>query len=208
MKYLITPLLVGGLFLNNEPYEFKSSRVAILNDLVKIQQVKLEEETKQEELESMQNVERKAFNLYDVGEHSDISYTELYNYLQDNSQLSDYTNAFITASKEYNVNVIILTAITLLESGRGTSDITYSHNNISGTMYSDGNCYYYRYFNSIEECINYTARNLRVNYLNADGIYNNGVSLESVNINYCPPNENWHVEIGQISEEIKNYMED
>lgn len=215
MKVFLAPLLASGLAFNvgNADNSFLYSarksvflqRVEDFKEEQKLKDLLTKEEEVVETVEEV-NIPRSYYNLWDITEPSNITYDELYSYLIENTELAKYTNDYLEAGKEYGINPIILTSITLLESGRGTSNITYSHNNVSGTMLYNGSEYVYKYFDSISECIYYTARNLRENYIEQDGVFYTGSSLISINERYCPPNPSWSVEINKISGEIIEYM--
>ena len=116
----------------------------------------------------------------DLRVKSNLKAEDLDKYLADTG-LAGLGQAYLNAEEEYGVNAIALCALTILESGWGTSSLTSSNNNISGTIWNGE----YAVFDSLGDCITYTARNIGINYLQETGIYHNGYSIEDVNQKYC-----------------------
>lgn len=96
----------------------------------------------------------------------------------------------------------------------GESKLTHTNNNISGTVWNGE----YAYFNSLEDCISYTAKNIGINYLQETGIYHNGYSIEAVNKKYCfrvddrtgalVVDDEWAKAVTQISTQILGEVSD
>lgn len=146
-------------------------------------------------------------NMQDLRVLSNFTADEL-NKVLEGTGLAGLGQAYIDAEATYNVNAAILCAITIQESGWGTSDLTFSNNNISGTVFNGE----YAYFNSLEDCIMYTAKNLGINYLQETGEYFNGYSIEAVNKKYCfrvddrtgalVVDDDWAKSVTRITQEI------
>lgn len=79
--------------------------------------------------------------------------------------LKGYGNDFIKAGQKYGVDPYLLAAISMFESARGTSQPIREYNNPSGIMDASTGFKEIRYFNSLQEAIEYTAYNLRTGYL-------------------------------------------
>lgn len=94
-------------------------------------------------------------------------------------------SAYIDAEKTYGVNALFIMAITVHESGWGTSWLSQNKNNVTGYQAYPGKEREARYFDSKYDCIMRTAKLIAEEYLNPNGKYHNGYSIESVNIKYC-----------------------
>lgn len=94
-------------------------------------------------------------------------------------------SAYIDAEKTYGVNALFIMAITVHESGWGTSWLSQNKNNVTGYQAYPGREREARYFDSKYDCIMRTAKLIAEEYLNPNGKYHNGYSIESVNIKYC-----------------------
>ena len=99
--------------------------------------------------------------------------------------MAHLANAFVKAEKEYGVNAFFMAGIVALESGFATSRRAVEDNNLTGyEVYSDSS--EGRLFSSHDESILHTARHLSKNYLKEDGIYYNGLSVDAIQLMYCP----------------------
>jgi len=99
--------------------------------------------------------------------------------------MAHLASAFIKAEKEYGVNAFFMAGIVALESGFATSRRAVEDNNLTGyEVYSDSS--EGRLFSSHDESILHTARHLSKNYLKEDGIYYNGLSVDAIQLMYCP----------------------
>lgn len=72
---------------------------------------------------------------------------------------------FIEAQEKHGINASFLIGIANLESGNGFSDFARKRNNIAGMRNSKG----YMFFESVDECIDRMAENLKRNYID-DGL--------------------------------------
>ena len=99
--------------------------------------------------------------------------------------MAHLASAFVKAEKEYGVNAFFMAGIVALESGFATSRRAVEDNNLTGyEVYSDSS--EGRLFSSHDESILHTARHLSKNYLKEDGIYYNGLSVDAIQLMYCP----------------------
>lgn len=93
--------------------------------------------------------------------------------------LKPYAEDFLRAEEDYQVNACFLASISALESGWGRK--CFRKNNIFG--------FGQREFETVTKCIDYVAWFLRKNYLNENGRYYNGATIEGVSVRYC--DEEW-----------------
>lgn len=113
------------------------------------------------------------------------------------------SNAFVDAEKEYGVNAFFLAGIVALESSWATSSrATDGSNNLTGhAVYSDSSRG--SQFSSHYESVMVTARDLKRDYLTEGGQWNNGLSIEGVNIKYSA-DPNWNVMVEEIAQDLVN----
>jgi hypothetical protein len=79
-----------------------------------------------------------------------------------NGALQNAGDYFVEAGKKYQINPAFLAAVSMHETGNGTSNAARFKNNVAGMMGKNG----LKSYDSIEESIFDMARNLRENYLN------------------------------------------
>jgi beta-N-acetylglucosaminidase len=137
------------------------------------------------------------YNSKNVLEPSNVTAEELKSGLLHN--LRGYAKYFVEAEKKYGVNAIFLASIAALESGWGRSKLAVNNNNLFGYKNAGGKGY--RKFDSVGDCINLIARNLKSGYLTKGGKYYNGVSVEAINIKYCET-KTWTGKINTIGKGI------
>lgn len=117
------------------------------------------------------------------------------------SSMVHLAEAFVDAEKEYGVNAFAMAGIVALESGFATSRRAVEDNNLTGyEVYSDNS--EGRLFSSQYDSIIQTARHLSKNYLTEGGTYYNGVSVDDVQISYCPDEgkgKNWDGKVDQLA---------
>lgn len=89
---------------------------------------------------------------YDVRQHSVITAARLNMFLK--GVLRDKGGLFIRVARDNNICPIVLAAIAMHESADGKSKFAYDRNNVFG-IYLRGK---YHYFNSVEECVEYTGK--------------------------------------------------
>lgn len=118
--------------------------------------------------------------------------------------MAHLSDALVDAEKIYGVNAFAMTAIVALESGFATSRRAVEDNNLTGyEVYSDDS--EGRLFKSQYDSIMHTARHLSKNYLTKGAIYYNGVSVDSVQINYCPDEgkgKNWEGKVDSLANDF------
>ncbi len=127
---------------------------------------------------------------------------ELNKKLKNRGVLAGKGQAFINAQKKYGISASVLAAICIQETGGKSSNAT-NKNNVSNIAQGKG----WRKFNSVEECIDYTAELLKTNYVNK------GLScLYQINAKYCPVQDTrgsyasqsaWAGKINQISSQLE-----
>ena len=88
-------------------------------------------------------------------------------------------SAIVEAAKKYGIDPKLLGAIVANESGWGTSSASKNKNNLSGTMDSSG--MNLKQFDSVEDCLDYTAKNLKNNYIDEGR-----TTISSIGAKYCP----------------------
>ncbi len=99
--------------------------------------------------------------------------------------MAHLASAFVEAEKKYGVNAFFMAGIVALESGFATSRRAVEDNNLTGyEVYSDSS--EGRLFSSHDESVLHTARHLSKNYLKEDAIYYNGLSVDAIQLMYCP----------------------
>ena len=120
--------------------------------------------------------------------------------------MSHLAKAFVDAENLYGVNVFFMAGVVALESGFATSRRAIEDNNLTGyEVYkndSEG-----KLFTSQYESILQTAKHLKENYLTKDSIYYNGLSVDAVQINYCPDeglNKNWNGKVNELANSFLN----
>lgn len=189
----VVDLTNEGNLLREYNSELENENKNILEEKEKlIQQLNELNEKYQKEIKEV------SFNEWNVLSSSYVTENKLKRILN-NTALSGLEASYVESEKKYGVNAIFLLAITIEESGWGTSYIANKNNNICGIK-SGGK---WRYFSSKEECIDYQANLLKNQYLTKGGRYYNGVSVEAVNIFYCEGNK-WSSKIIALANEIVN----
>jgi beta-N-acetylglucosaminidase len=99
--------------------------------------------------------------------------------------------AITKAEREYGVNSLLIAATAAHESELGTSNIAQNKNNLFGfTAYDETPLKSATYFSSFEESIDKFAKLISREYLNRDGIYFEGYTIEDINKNYAT-DPNW-----------------
>lgn len=126
------------------------------------------------------------------------------------STMVHLSDAFIDSEKKYGVNSFVMAAIVALESGFATSRRAVEDNNLTGyEVYSDES--EGRLFSSQYESVIHTARHLSKNYLTPGAIYYNGLSVDAVQIKYCPDEgkgKNWEKKVDILAAGLLNTYKD
>lgn len=112
--------------------------------------------------------------------------------------LTPLEDAFLAAESTYGVDASFLAAVAALESGWGKSELAREKNNLFGWRGADG----YMEFDSPEDCIDHVAEYLAEEYLDPDGLYYNGLSVEDVAKNYCGGNADWVKMVEEIMQSV------
>lgn len=114
--------------------------------------------------------------------------------------LAPLEDAFIGAADTYGIDPVLLAAIATLESDHGRSRLARERNNLFGWRGSGG----YMAFDSQEDCIDHVAKYLAKHYLDSDGIYYNGATVEGISVYYCGGNQLWVDAIKWLMMEIRD----
>lgn len=116
------------------------------------------------------------------------------------------SDTFVEAEEKYGVNAFFMAGIVALESGFATSRRAVEDNNLTGyEVYSDDS--EGKLFPSQQESILQTARHLSENYLKKGAPYYKGLSVDAVQVNYCPDEDvdkNWEGKVNQLSSSFLN----
>ncbi len=93
-----------------------------------------------------------------------------------------YGGMFYDCEQNYHINGIFLLAVVRLESGNGESWLSQNQHNVAGNKGENG----YLSFDVMSEGITYAAQNLGENYLDENGKFYRGGTLEDIESVYCP----------------------
>lgn len=129
---------------------------------------------------SIFGVEAFAYELPSIEEPCGMSTEELETVLKGN--LKNYAQEFLWAEEDYEINALFLCAVAAVESGWGEHQ--FRPNNIFGYMTN-------RKFSSISENIDFVAWKLKKNYLNKNGKYYRGGTIEAIGKIWCPDGGTW-----------------
>lgn len=151
---------------------------------------------KQKEKEMKQ---RGVFDAEDVTIKSHITTQQLKNVLS-GTGLENFADTYVKIEQKYGINALAICSISALESGWGTSERAIKDHNYTGFgVYSAAaegiNA------KSGEENLFMTAKHLYNNYLQKNGEYYEGLSLEAINKHYCVGNE-WHGKVTNIGKRL------
>lgn len=137
----------------------------------------------------------------DIRKKSKVSANHL-NELLKGSKIANLGSVFKKAEDIYGVNAYVLMAIAKLESAWGESKIAQDKNNLFGYGAYDSSPYESaRKYNSFADSIYDVAKHLSEDYLNPDGSFFNGYSLDSVNRYYCT-SPTWAGKLKKIISEL------
>ncbi|MEG2786223.1 MAG: glucosaminidase domain-containing protein [Romboutsia sp.] len=119
-------------------------------------------------------------------------------------------DAFVEAEKKYGINAFFMAGVVALESGFATSRRAVEDNNLTGyEVYKDNS--EGKLFSTQIESILQTAKHLRKNYLTEGGVYYNGLSVDAIQIQYCPDeglNKNWNGKVNELANSFFNTYND
>lgn len=154
----------------------------------------------QEELE--RQARQPHFNPYDVTELSHITEDQMIKLLS-NTGLHDVAWVYTYVEEYYGINSLLLLSISALESGWGESYRAIFHKNLTGyNIVSDSSVYT---FPSRADSLLATAKLLYHDYLQPEGRYYNGVSVEGINVKYCAE-EDWSNKVIAIANKLLNEL--
>ena len=117
-------------------------------------------------------------------------------------------NKFLELQEKYGISASVLAAIVNNESAYGKSNAAINKNNVSGTMDPKTNWMKLKTFESVDHCLEYTARNLKNNYIDK-GL----ISISQIHAKYCPVgaandpkgiNGGWGSAVNSINNKIIN----
>jgi beta-N-acetylglucosaminidase len=168
------------------------------------------------------------YQFIDLRSHSNVTVDQINNYIASYVQLTGKTSiltgkgqAFIDAGNLYGVNALYLAAHAIHESAYGTSTIALAKNNLFGYHAYDADPFISAYkFASVEDCINYAARIIKINYLTPTGSYyetpilgfkttdmsKTRIDANSIGMNfYYASDQNWGKTIAQHMQNILPY---
>jgi len=174
-----------SLLLNNIDSEIENNEDI---EKLRIEYEKFQKMVMEDENKEKNRIQRVSYLREDVTVISNITEEEMKEVLINtigSKTMAHLANAFIKSEKEYGVNAFFMAGIVALESGFATSRRAVEDNNLTGyEVYSDSS--EGRLFSSHDESILHTARHLSKNYLKEDGIYYNGLSVDAIQLMYCP----------------------
>lgn len=120
-----------------------------------------------------------AYELPSIEEPCGMSTEELETVLKGN--LKNYAQEFLWAEEDYGISATFLCAVAATESGWG--EHMFRPNNIFG--------FGRKSYKSIEHCIDHVAWYLRKHYLNKNGKYYRGGTIEAIGKIWCPDGGEW-----------------
>ncbi len=119
-----------------------------------------------------------------------------------NTALKGLGSEFQKAQNKYGVNAYFLASVAAHESAKGSSAIAKEKNNLFGFKAFDNNPFESaETFDSFEDSIDKVAKYLSEEYLNENGKYYFGKSVQDINKNYAT-DKKWHESVSQIMKEI------
>lgn len=164
-KYFLANLLVASNFCSFCPEIAPAIPIPTIEQEQKISIVQQEKEKNIYNLDFIYSL--------DLTTEEKVSEEEL-ELILEGRKIVEYIPYILQASEENNINIIFLTSLIIWESGWGENPNSY--NNLYGWVGGE--------YSSIEQSILDIAKKIKDMYLSEDGVYYNGLTLESVNINY------------------------
>lgn len=168
-----------------------------------IDQKKEQERLEKERIERQRKLDKECYFNYDnISEPSGISVEKAYELLKDTTfQTWDIAKLLVDGeNKEYPVNAIFMISLTRHESWHGKSELAQGRNNISSWRLRNGD---WKYFDSKYQCMKATINLISNEYLNPNGAYYKGTSMDEVGYYYCEGNT-W----SGLVYEMVNYVKD
>lgn len=155
---------------------------------LKIEYEELEARRREEDIVEANRVQGVSYLRENVTVISEITEEEMKEVLINTTgskTMVHLAGAFVECEKKYGVNAFFMAGIVALESGFATSRRAIEDNNLTGyEVYSDSS--EGRLFSSHQESVLHTARHLSNNYLKEDAMYYKGLSVDAIQLNYCP----------------------
>ena len=102
-----------------------------------------------------------------------------------NTKMQGLEKYFIQAEKETGINALYLAGLAVHESGWNTSKFAEKRNNLFGWQAYDNDLDKTKYFNSKGECILFVANKIKTLYLNENGMFHSGYTMESISSRYA-----------------------
>lgn len=185
-----------------------SSKKEIPNNLEvsKIDERNIENEIKNEQnqIEKKDRILNATYSREDITIVTGINNEEMKQVLLNTTgakTMAHLSGAFVEAERNYGVNAFFMAGVVALESGFATSRRAVEDNNLTGyEVYKDNS--EGKLFSTQVESILHTAKHLRKNYLTEGSVYYNGVSVDAIQIQYCPDeglNKNWNGKVNELA---------
>lgn len=124
-------------------------------------------------------VEAFAYEVPGIEEPCGYTVEELESVLK--GKLKQYAQEFIWAEEDYEINACFIAAVASLESGHGK--FMFRKNNIFGFGRAE--------FDSVPECIDFVSWYIRKHYLNPEGKYYRGGTIDDIGRIWCPDDGTW-----------------
>lgn len=102
-----------------------------------------------------------------------------------NTKMQGLEKYFIQAEKETGINALYLAGLAVHESGWNTSKFAEKRNNLFGWQAYDNDLDKTKYFESKGECILFVAERIKTLYLNENGMFHSGYTIESISSRYA-----------------------
>lgn len=134
---------------------------------------------------------------YNLRTYEHVGVNQLENALRHN--LKGKAHIMIQYAEEYELSVYFIVAVAALESGWGTSSMAKNKNNYFGFLNG-------REYTNFEQSLQAFCELMTTHYLDANGKYFNGYTVEAVNVRYClknsAPDLSWSRSINELMSEI------
>ena len=170
---------------------------------MKGEEIKVEEELEEVLEEGVLKDVAPHYNPNNLFEVSHLTMDDYYTVLR-GTEMYSLGWVFHHIEDVYHINGLFFVGLVALESGWNTSYHATVNNNLTGYNIIDETSSFS--FATPQDSIFATAKLIYQDYLNPQGRYHNGVSIESVNLNYCA-NSDWAEKINQIVYQLLNQLE-
>ncbi len=222
MTFIIVLFMVFSFYILSKHFIVSGENIELNNidnensnaeeiEHLKIEYEKLQARIRAEETEELNRIKNISYIRDNITIVSGITEEEMREVLINTTgaeTMKHLAGAFVEAENKYGVNAFFMAGVVALESSFATSRRAVEDNNLTGyEVYSDTS--EGRLFNSHEESVLHTARHLSENYLKKDSIYYNGVSVDAVQLMYCPDegeDKRWEEKVDYLANNfIKTY---